>query len=986
MRRSDIGLRLGLVGVLAYSASCADLKEIEAGVCGNHAVEPEHGEDCDGKSEVGACGAPGTAGACRFVCSNEDADLSCPPDQGYGCGSDGICRLHTGSFAVADELGDTGFAPELATGDFDGDGRADLVAVASGAVSAFYFDDKAALEQSVSLARPQVPPSASPTIAALTPDSTSDLALTEESAMVVLRGRSKRELAPAAYSSIVLHGATSLRGVMFNAMPGLEVPGGSPSHQGDEILMIWDGTHQDHGEGTFIEQPDPDTSEFFEMQFVGERWADQLSIATGDLNREADSPCEELVAARAYDADVRVISTCVARAGVGWGWNQQVAGADGDWSLKEPALKVELPGEWVADYRDQDGLADAIRVVDVDGDGHLDLLVAVEPLFGLPEDALEPLGVEPEAYVAYGNGTGEFSSPTCRDFGCGTDNTFGPLLLEGLDVVPYPLAAGDLNGDGPADLVLDGKVLLSREGLDAGEVTYDEQPFGASWSTALVVDLNRDSLPDLIAASASTDEILYYRGAGNGAFSPFAVALEGAPRGLTVGDYDGDGLLDLAFAEDDVFSGGDGEQTDALSISFGNAHGAPTAAVRMGDLASIEWLISGNLPALPFDDGLDDLIVASRSASAANETSSPSLAVLTGSPLRQLVAPFRFVGDGRDDEVALDLAAGEFTKDSNAHTDLAALTLRRGGVQECPWSPKTMQVDQRASLWRLPLTGEAILSPGTASSVPLEQPEGTQLLWQYGLLTAVDLDGSSPDEVVVLGPRRVPGDPRLRGFFGVLGSDDQGQTWQPRRPGGADSAYQLTEQAFFRLNGRGCEPPSASGQPADSVGGSQPEATLVDSQLLVADLDGVPGDEILVLGFDPGSPNPDALAGASSLVVLPNDGSGSIDARGTMTIALLDNALLRSFAVLNADGDAALEIALLTDTSIIIADLLLDPSGSPPAGRLDEVRTVPLPPGSLSGFDRLVSGDFDGDGLADLALSRRTDVGVVIMRGLAVRD
>lgn len=108
-----------VVAVLGAPA-CADLAPIQHGVCGNAVVEPGAGEDCDGFSDP-AFGDRVSCQECRYVCATRD---DCP--SGSGCARDGICRHAVGVYEQAgDPVRVTGH--ELAPGDVDGDGRADVV-------------------------------------------------------------------------------------------------------------------------------------------------------------------------------------------------------------------------------------------------------------------------------------------------------------------------------------------------------------------------------------------------------------------------------------------------------------------------------------------------------------------------------------------------------------------------------------------------------------------------------------------------------------------------------------------------------------------------------------------------------------------------------------------------------------------------------------------------------------------------------------------
>ena len=128
--------------------------------------------------------------------------------------------------------------------------------------------------------------------------------------------------------------------------------------------------------------------------------------------------------------------------------------------------------------------------------------------------------------------------------------------------VTYPLAAGDLNGDGRIDLtVTDGgtsvSVLLNQTvtGFLAptfgGPQTFN---FGAATrGAALVGDFNGDGRPDLAAAVASNAVSVLENGTASLAsvtsFSaPLAFGVGPNPLAAAAGDFDADGRIDIASA------------------------------------------------------------------------------------------------------------------------------------------------------------------------------------------------------------------------------------------------------------------------------------------------------------------------------------------------------------------------------------------------------------------------------------------------------
>src|SRR5262249_12249535 len=125
------------IGLLGSALGCTSLPDIDARTCGNGVVET--GEDCDSKSDP-ACRPPGSEGEGRYDCSRLD-DQTRPGCKKGLCGlADGICRVPTGAFDLG-QRPESGGVVALRTGDFDADGRADIVGVESDRLSIHFFDN-----------------------------------------------------------------------------------------------------------------------------------------------------------------------------------------------------------------------------------------------------------------------------------------------------------------------------------------------------------------------------------------------------------------------------------------------------------------------------------------------------------------------------------------------------------------------------------------------------------------------------------------------------------------------------------------------------------------------------------------------------------------------------------------------------------------------------------------------------------------------------
>jgi FG-GAP-like repeat/Calx-beta domain/Carboxypeptidase regulatory-like domain/FG-GAP repeat len=254
--------------------------------------------------------------------------------------------------------------------------------------------------------------------------------------------------------------------------------------------------------------------------------------------------------------------------------------------------------------------------------------------------------------VLMGNGAGGFGSAV--DFTVGLN--------------PLSLAVGDFNSDGKQDLAVANKdsndvsVLLGNGAGSFSAAAGSPFAAGSSPHSVAVGDFNGDGKQDLAFANYNTGTASVLMGNGAGSFSvaagsPFSAGSN--PRSVVIGDFNGDGKQDIAIPN---------SNSNNVSILLGNGTGAFGSAT--------------NFPAgdFPISIALGDFNGDGKQDVATANTSSDTISVLLGNGAGSFSSATNFsVGSS-----PRSLAVGDFNGDgkqdfatANAGSDNASVLLRQ---------------------------------------------------------------------------------------------------------------------------------------------------------------------------------------------------------------------------------------------------------------------------------------------------------------------
>lgn len=281
----------------------------------------------------------------------------------------------------------------------------------------------------------------------------------------------------------------------------------------------------------------------------------------------------------------------------------------------------------------------AVAVGDFNGDGIPDLVVSA----GGPSKPL---------VIFLGNANGTYttlSGPSIFTY------SFGPIVV------------ADFNGDGKQDMaVLNADssevTILLGNGDGTFSVAASSPATGSNPNQLAVGDFNGDGIPDLAVTSDSSNTVLILLGNGDGTFTqaPNSPAVSGDPFSIAVGDFNGDGKLDLAVT--DMYD-------DTISILLGNGDGtfAPATTLHCGSkgspIAVADFTGDGKLDlavGVPGANGTGDSVTILAGNGDGTFNAPPAGTAVSSNSISSL-AVGDFNGNGVPDLVLTDSATGTFT-------------------------------------------------------------------------------------------------------------------------------------------------------------------------------------------------------------------------------------------------------------------------------------------------------------------------------------
>ncbi len=919
MSRIRFRLRPLFLGIVVLLLDCAPLDKLTPNACGNGVVD--NAEDCDtfpndpADTTHARCGAP-TDGdlACHLRCGLQDdgvTRLVCP--EGWGCDVKHVCRQPTGEFD--DALGAvSGGAQQLQVGDFDGDGRRDLVASgtrdrSAGRLRVHYFDDRGGLAQVALLPAAAV----APAVFQHDQDAPDAIAFglidpNRGGSLGVVSGLADRTFLPVVFPSATLPNVEATPVFVFPQVDNVRLPTAMSDREDNSVLILL----KDPAAGSILRSLNGELNGGSKLNRLipdGPAPSELRGpiVAARIFDGSTTSACGEVVIAAQVAAGPRVFVISPCRIIAGTGRSAWDSGSPG--GLTPIVIPQALTGRGVI-------------VADLDGDKHLDILV--DTITG--------------PFVMYGDATGTGLTPPAA---WKPTVVADPALTASLGM---PLAAGDLNLDGKADLVFKTGVAVRTTVAVAGDAGAPSGGDGTyafsaadgqrTWSDAVVGRFNADLLPDVVTATKDAPDLQVYISGAGGKSTVTTVATNGVVQAFVKGDFDGDHIDDIAIAESTALA----DKSD-LSIAYGRPFGGLEPPQRIGRVDKSEGLTVVPHGAAPADLGSFSFYRAQ-----GNGQQSTAFTVLVGSSERQPLAPLFFI------------ESLSCTRDVTPMDGCKPKRVSRPGDANRQWLPFALaagplgdRTNQAVLAYAAGVGGAGGLALGVwvanATSTGLgglEAPKEQQVLDSGGFSSDL-YDVSMRVAKIVTTTRDVDSVPD--GLAEVIV---------------ATNAQNATDGMLMVVHPTRLRPDTQSFAPGSRMGTA--------GQIETVDLDG-DGLFDAVVRFD--------LPAPGKVIAFLNDGNGGFSTSGiTLTLptpppGTTDPGNPVAFAAIPVRGapltGAAGQtnaLAVLTEHSVVLATLRPDKQGfdvRPLASHLSKT--------NIERATGIAAGDFNGDGLQDIAIA-----------------
>lgn len=901
---------LSLVGSLAVmAASCGTLPDITDGQCGNYVVEPKSGEACD-EEVTGKCGSPISYAPCQFICNDE---ISCAP--GYGCGLDGVCRRSGGLSESPISIGAIG-AQQLLRGDFDGDGRYEIVA-ANGNVATVHF---LTTEGFVSASRSFPYTSGTPVIGDLDGDGLDDMVLSLESAVAIWLGQEDRTLIPQTHP--IMYAKKSTQRL---------IPLGT--YLGNEFILA------------LTDVMGPDAASFIQFSADGGHKLTPVmnnGLKVGKIHGTVATKAIKNGQGKECGLTVVEFEGVIGRVTAG-------QRCEGD-SFIDPVWEITLDAgnkPWAGVY-----------LRDIDNDGADELLYGVDTGFyqTLLVDELDANGKPALAPVPYLN------------------HEPGNCMNSPAQLASVPLAIADLNGDGHVDFVDSRGVLLSNSVASAKPYQRFCHSYAfvdpmapmqiqESWTSAVVGDINGDGIADLIAARKNENRLDWWTWKPDG-LATVTISVAAPMQDLVAGDLDGDTITDVAFRI--VPPPGDTLAPTSIYAMFGNSLALPSVPQSVGAIRGVKQLVISRFQGqnqLGDSDLYDDLLILADEWAEPGQpaTGEAPLTLIQGNPARTLVAPLLLQENTRQD---LDLGPGGSTSPDR---EISGMVISDFGLpfeynDPLGLTPSNIVIASGKKIWTAGFNRDG------SSVIAKDNLE----LGNLAILMAPvdDLDTSTTTPYLVQTTKMALFEGSMEGpglrFMDQIGTN---QFTDPTNTEFLDPKVRLPSAAlpkapnvFADLDADGKRDLVMIGE-APMMGSENPQSISI-YWAGSAKAQSVPFDlkEQTVFYFEP-------TAGGFG----PDGGMGGAGGMGGMA-GMMGVSPIQDIAALNYDDDVFLELAILTREGIYIAKL--DPfvttdkaTGSQVVSqRMLQFLNGGAPIARALGGEALVTIDANSDGIDDLVL------------------